>query len=55
MCPDERALPSLQASHQKIFFLVPYAVAIFFAMMYNFFNWFTSDEDCLDPKSLSLR
>lgn len=44
-----------QASHQKIFFLAPYAVAIFFGMVYNFFNWFTSEEDCLDPKSLSLR
>ena len=44
-----------QAAHQKVLFLVPYAVAIFFGMLYNFFNWFTSDQDCLDPRSLSLR
>jgi hypothetical protein len=44
-----------QAAHKKIFFLFPYAVAIFFGMLYNFFNWITSEEDCLDPKSLSLR
>ena len=53
--PHHLSLSCPQAAHQKVLFLVPYAVAIFFGMLYNFFNWFTSDQDCLDPRSLSLR